>query len=66
MAGVLSHGSVWRRWEPHVHLPGTLLNDRFGAMSTAEALDTLDACDPPIEVVGVTDYFSTASFRRAV
>jgi len=35
-------------------------------MSTAEALDTLDACDPPIEVVGVTDYFSTASFRRAV
>lgn len=35
-------------------------------MSTAEALDTLDACDPPIEVVGVTDYFSTASFRRAI
>ncbi|MFJ9315548.1 TrlF family AAA-like ATPase [Pimelobacter simplex] len=62
----LTCGSVWRRWEPHVHLPGTLFNDQFGATTVAEALDDLAACEPPIEVVGVTDYFSTASFRRAV
>lgn len=61
----VSAGSLWRRWDPHVHLPGTLFNDQFGEMSVAEALDALAACDPPIEAVGVTDYFSTRSFRAA-
>lgn len=60
-----SAGSLWRRWEPHVHLPGTLFNDQFGQMTVADALDALAACDPPIEAVGVTDYFSTRSYRRA-
>jgi ABC-type cobalamin/Fe3+-siderophores transport system ATPase subunit len=61
-----SVGSLWRRWDPHVHLPGTLFNDQFGAMAVAEALDALASCEPAIEAVGVTDYFTTASYRRAV
>src|SRR3954468_9641796 len=61
----VSAGSLWRRWDPHVHLPGTLFNDQFGGMTVAEALDALAACDPTIEAVGVTDYFSTRSFRTA-
>ncbi|MBJ7610374.1 MAG: ATP-binding protein [Candidatus Dormibacteraeota bacterium] len=31
----------------------------------AQALDTLASRQPTIEVIGVTDYFTTASFRRA-
>ena len=58
-------GSIWRRWDPHVHLPGTLLNDQYGAVSLEEALETLATREPAIEVVGVTDYWTTASFRRA-
>lgn len=58
-------GSIWRRWDPHVHLPGTLFEDNFGDTSIAEALDVLASCKPPIEVVGVTDYFTTRSFRTA-
>lgn len=58
-------GSLWRRWDPHVHLPGTLRNDGFGAVSVAEALDILASRSPAIEVVGVTDYGTTASFREA-
>ena len=61
-----SVGSVWRRWDPHVHLPGTLFNDQFGSMTVAEALDALAACEPHIEAVGVTDYFTTESYRDAV
>lgn len=58
-------GSLWRRWDPHVHLPGTLRNDGFGAIGVAEALDILASRTPAIEVVGVTDYGTTASFREA-
>lgn len=61
----LSGGSVWRRWDPHIHLPGTLHNDQFGKTSVEDALNALAACEPKIEVVGITDYFTTASFRRA-
>ena len=66
MAGTLSQGSLWRRWDPHVHLPGTLFNDQFGTTSVDEAMDALGACEPRIEAIGVTDYYSTASFHRAV
>jgi hypothetical protein len=58
-------GSHWRRWDPHVHLPGTLFNDQFGELTVAEALDVLASRRPEVEVVCVTDYYTTASFRRA-
>ena len=60
-----SQGSIWRRWDPHVHLPGTLLNDQFGDLTVEEALEALAAAQPAIEAIGVTDYFTTASYRRA-
>lgn len=60
-----SRGSVWRRWDPHVHLPGTLFNDQFGNLGIPEALDILASRTPSIEAIGITDYFTTASYRRA-
>ncbi len=61
-----NQGSIWRRWDPHVHLPGTVLNNQFGELTIAEALDLLAACRPAIEAVGVTDYATTATFRAAL
>jgi hypothetical protein len=58
-------GSHWRRWDPHVHIPGTLFNDQFGNLSITEALEVLASRKPEIEVVCITDYYTTASFRRA-
>jgi predicted ester cyclase len=58
-------GSLWRRWDPHVHLPGTVLNDQFGALDLSGALNILASRDPTIEVVGVTDYLVTNGFRVA-
>lgn len=59
-------GSLWRRWDPHVHLPGTALNDQFGATTIEEALDLLASRTPAIEAVGVTDYLTTRLYRQAV
>ena len=60
-----SQGSLWRRWDPHVHLPGTLLNDQFDDLSIEDALGKLATAEPAIEAIGVTDYFTTASYRNA-
>jgi energy-coupling factor transporter ATP-binding protein EcfA2 len=62
-AGSDPQGSMWRRWDPHVHFPGTLFNDQFNGVSVAQALDLLAKRQPMIAAVGVTDYLSTAGFR---
>lgn len=61
----LTAGSIWRRWDPHVHFPGTLLNNQFKGTTVEEALNTLARRAPAIEAVGVTDYFTTRTFRAA-
>jgi hypothetical protein len=30
-------GSRWQRWDPHVHAPGTVLNDQFGGAKSWDA-----------------------------
>ena len=32
---LLSRGAVWRRWDPHIHAPGTVMNDQFTGINKA-------------------------------
>jgi hypothetical protein len=54
---------VWRKWDLHLHAPGTKLNDKYGAPSD-DVLDryctTLEESD--VAVFGITDYFSLDGF----
>ena len=29
---MINRGSQWNRWEPHIHAPGTILNNQFGVI----------------------------------
>lgn len=56
-------GSLWRRWDLHLHPPGTKLNNAYGGTDDAiwdRFIDALEAS--PVQVFGVTDYFSFDSF----
>jgi hypothetical protein len=53
----VSRGSEWRRWEPHIHAPGTVLNNQFGGGDAwTKYLTSLEQSTPKIEAIGVTDY----------
>lgn len=52
-------GSEWRRWDLHVHTPGTLMNDQFGDWD--EYVDAIEAQDQ-VRVIGVTDYLSIKGY----
>jgi hypothetical protein len=55
----LSQTPKWHRWDPHLHAPGTILNDQYsGADGSAQFLDRIEASDPPIRALGITDYYS--------
>lgn len=58
-------GSSWHRWDPHVHAPGTLLNDQFtGSDAWNQYLTKLEQAQPVIEAVGATDYYTLATYER--
>ena len=58
-------GSVWRRWELHVHAPGTVLADNFPKENGWELyLDAIEATSPTLQAIAVTDYYVTRSYER--
>jgi AAA domain, putative AbiEii toxin, Type IV TA system len=61
----LNSGSRWQRWEPHVHAPGTVLNDQFNGKDAWENyLAALEGATPTVRALGVTDYYSTETYER--
>ena len=52
-------GSIWKRWDLHLHAPGTKLSDSYGGASEENLkryVDALEASD--VQAFGITDYFS--------
>jgi hypothetical protein len=55
---MLSRGSEWRRWEPHIHAPGTVMNNQYkGPSAWDDYLSALEAATPTIQAIAVTDYY---------
>ena len=52
-------GSTWKRWDLHLHAPGTKLADSFGGSSADKLkryVNFLEGSD--VQAFGITDYFS--------
>jgi predicted ATPase len=61
MATVYGRGSEWRRWDLHLHAPGTALADQFSGWD--DFVNAVEAADPSIAVVGITDYASINAYK---
>jgi energy-coupling factor transporter ATP-binding protein EcfA2 len=60
-------GSRWHRWEPHVHAPGTVLNDQFKGEDRWELYFTaLETAAPTIRAIGVADYYGSETYERVL
>jgi predicted amidophosphoribosyltransferase len=61
----LNSGSRWHHWEPHVHAPGTAVNDQFNGGDRWEQYFTaLETADPPMRAIGVADYYGSETYER--
>lgn len=60
----MNRGSEWRKWDLHIHTPGTAKNDQYGNSGDVweEYIDALEKSD--IAVFGITDYFSIENYYR--
>jgi hypothetical protein len=62
---MLSRGSEWRRWEPHIHAPGTVMNNQYqGSTAWDDYLSALEAATPTIQAIAVTDYYVLDTYQE--
>ncbi len=63
---MLNRGSEWRRWEPHTHAPGTVINNQFsGPTAWHNYLTALEKATV-IEAIAVTDYYVTDTYEEVL
>src|SRR3989344_535916 len=48
-------GSIWRKWDLHIHSPKVFLNNQFGNISTDDFVNKISESE--IVAVGLTNYF---------
>ncbi|MEP6468188.1 MAG: TrlF family AAA-like ATPase [Chloroflexota bacterium] len=58
-----TRGSEWLRWDPHIHAPGTLMNDQYAGDWTGY-FNAIASADPAPVALGITDYFTLAGYRE--
>ncbi|MEW8525257.1 MAG: TrlF family AAA-like ATPase [Candidatus Thiodiazotropha endolucinida] len=63
---MISRGSQWRRWEPHIHAPGTILNNQFGGNPWEAYLAKIEGLTPTVEAIAVTDYYVTDTYEEVL
>jgi ABC-type lipoprotein export system ATPase subunit len=59
-------GSVWHRWDPHIHSPGTAMEDHFGEGAWDDYLRLIEDATPVVEALGVTDYASLDRYEEVL
>ena len=61
-------GAEWRRWDLHIHTPGTNKNDQFTGNNLDDKwekyCEAINAYEPEIAVVGITDYWSIKNYFK--
>src|SRR5690349_8177843 len=63
MASKISRGSLWHRWDPHIHAPGTLMNDQFKG-DWDGYLNAIASATPRVNALGITDYLSIGTYKE--
>lgn len=58
-------GSIWRKWDLHVHTPFSILNNQFGNDFKKYIHELFKkAIDNNIAAIGITDYFSIEGYEE--
>ncbi|HEY4498476.1 MAG TPA: hypothetical protein VJH94_00250 [Candidatus Paceibacterota bacterium] len=59
-----SRGSLWRRWDPHIHTPESALENGFGGWD--EYIDALEERGKDVAVIGITDYCTLEGYKKVL
>lgn len=66
------YGSMWRKWDLHIHTPYSFLNNDFGDPSKEDTWNNYvyllfkKAIDMQIYAIGITDYFLVDGYKKVL
>jgi predicted Zn-dependent protease len=59
-------GSIWRKWDLHVHTPESLVHNYSGSDPWGRFLDELEALPQEFKVLGINDYIFLDGYKRVL
>ena len=59
-------GSVWRKWDLHVHTPDSLVHSYGGAEAWDKFIEALRMLPPEFKVLGINDYIFLDGYKKVV
>ena len=63
-----NEGAIWRRWDLHIHTPGTNKNDNFEGSTLddkwSKFCNAINGYEDEISVIGITDYWSIENYFK--
>ncbi len=59
-------GSLWNRWDSHIHTPLTSLANEYAGTSVEEFCTEIEARSPVIRALGITDYCGLGGYREVL
>lgn len=63
-------GSVWKRWDLHLHTPETIKEDRYEGSSPEDKwqkfFDTINTYTGQVDAIGITDYLSVDNYKHFI
>ncbi len=57
-------GSLWRKWDLHVHTPDSLVHNYSGPDPWDRFLSEIEALPPEFKVIGINDYIFLTGYKR--
>lgn len=64
----VKRGSEWRKWDLHIHTPGTKKNDQFDGSDIEDKwekyITSINESNANIDVVGITDYWTVDNYFK--
>lgn len=57
-------GSMWRKWDLHVHSPDSLFQEYSGADPWKRFIQELEQLPPEFKVIGINDYIFLDGYKR--
>lgn len=59
-------GSVWRKWDLHIHTPDSLVQSYGGADAWDKFIEALAKLPPEFKVLGINDYIFLDGYKKVV
>lgn len=57
-------GSIWRKWDLHVHTPASIVHNYPGQDPWPDFLNALESLPPEFKVIGINDYLFLDGYKR--